>query len=443
MTHSRSALRNLIVRVLQAGIAMVTSVVVTRMLGAEGRGALALLLVAPLLGARMLSFGVESALVVFAGKTGRRELIGHAGAVVALSGSVGMAAILGLQALGGLPGRELATFAVRALATLALPLHLIAFAANGLLRGAGRFEEYDRGLLVGPAVQLPLALLLLLGLGLGVAGGLGASVGAIGVTAGFLLVRVWLKIPDARPSLPKVSAPMLRFGLKEHAGNLAQYLNLRLDLLLVGIFLGPKETGLYAVAVSLAEVVWFIPDALGTVLLPRIARTGADTARAAAAGACRIALTISSAAALAIVLFGGTLLVVLYGHEFAGAWTPLAWLMPGVVLLSVSKVLSKHLSGTGHPGLSARASLISLIATLILDLALIPTFGLAGAALATTIAYGVHAALCTAGFRFLTGAPLAELAVPSGKDIRRVTTLIRDVFNDLPGAARGSETAKG
>ncbi len=235
---------------------------------------------------------------------------------------------------------------------------------------------------------------------------------------------------------------MLRFGLKEHAGNLAQYLNLRLDLLLVGIFLGPKETGLYAVAVSLAEVVWFIPDAVGTVLLPRIAGVGAAPARAAAAGACRIAFTLSSVAALAIALFGGAILVVLYGREFAGAWTPLAWLMPGVVLLSVSKVLSKHLSGTGHPGLSARASAYSLIATLLLDLALIPTFGLAGAAVATTIAYGVHAAFCTAGFRFLTGAPLAELAVPGGADLRKVTALIRGVFDEVPGAACRAETAR-
>ena len=432
MKHSRFALRNLSVRLLQAAIAMVTSVIVARVLGAEGRGVVALLLIAPFLGARVLSCGTEAALVVFFTRVERRELLSHAFAVVMLAGVAGMAAVLALQSLGALPGRAYTPLDWRLLAILMLPLQLIILSANGLLRGAGRLGNYDRGLLVGPLSQLPLVLLLVVILGRGVPGALAASVGALTMTATYLVTRAAVVVSGVAPIRPRLSGKLLRFGMKEHAGNLAQYLNLRLDLLLVGIFLGAREAGLYAVATSVAEVVWFVPDALGTVLLPRIARGAPETARAAASRACRIALGASTVLAGLILVLGGVALPLLYGADFAPAWEPLAWLLAGVVLLSVSKILSKHLSGTGHPGLAARASLVSLTATVVLDLALIPVLGLAGAALATTIAYGVHAAVCTLGFRSLTGASLSELAVPGRDDLERVSELIRDILAPAP-----------
>lgn len=430
MSHSRSALRNLAMRLFQAAIALITSVVVTKTLGAEGKGVYALLMVGPLLGARVLSLGTEAALIVRGQNLPAAERAGHGLSIVLVCGVGGVAAVLGLQALGGLPGRDLAPFLLRLFATLTLPLFLASYVLNGLLRGAGDLAAYDRGLLVGPGVQLPLALLFLIGCGWGVAGALAASLGAIAATDIYLVWSAHRRLPGSRPRRLLLDPSLLRFGAQEHVGNLAQHLNLRLDLLLVGVLLGPLETGIYTVAITLAEVVWFVPDSVGVVLLPRVARGGGGAEREAAARACRIALGAGAGLALVLGISGPTLIGLLYGKAFQAAALPLACLLPGTVFLGISKVLSKHLSGTGHPGLVARASCYSLVATVVLDLVLIPAFGLAGAAAATTLAYGLHAAICFHAFRQLTGATTREIALLEGRDLRDVVELIRGIVTE-------------
>ncbi len=438
MSHSRSALRNFAVRLSQAAVALVTSIVVTRALGVADKGAFALLMLAPLLGARLTSLGTEAALVVRGSRVSLARRIAHGVAIVLLCGAVGMAAVLGLEFAGILPGRELAGSALLFAAALMLPLNLTIYVLNGLLRGAGLLRAYDRGLLVGPVVQLPAVVALLCGLGWGIKGAFLASLLATAATVSYLLFCVWQMIRAETGTgsgrfleLPRLQPDMLRFGLQEHAGNLAQHLNLRLDLLLVGVFLGPLATGIYTVAIALAEIVWFVPDAVGTVLLPRIARGDPGSARAAAASACRISLAAATPVACIIGAAGSLLIRILYGSAFLPAWLPLLGLLPGTLLLTVSKVLSKYLSGVGRPALAARASGYSLIATILLDLLCIPLWGLIGAAIATTLSYGVHAAVCTQAFRRLTGAPLPEILLPRRDDIARLMRCI-DATSSTP-----------
>jgi O-antigen/teichoic acid export membrane protein len=410
---------------------LITSIVVTRALGVSDKGAFALLMLAPLLGARLSSLGTEAALVVRGARVPVSVRIAHSVAIVVLCGAVGVAAVLGLQFAGALPGRELVDGWMLLAAALALPLNLATYVLNGLLRGAGLLRLYDRGLLVGPLLQLPAVVLLLYGLHWGIEGALLASLGATSATVLYLLFSVRRQMhpgrdlsPDTTRSRPRLHPEILRFGLQEHAGNLAQHLNLRLDLLLVGIFLGPLATGIYTVSIALAEIVWFVPDAVGTVLLPRVALGDPKTARAATASACRISLGAATLVALSLAVSGAALIRLLYGAAFLPAWMPLLGLLPGTLLLTVSKVLSKYLSGIGRPSLVARASGYSLVATVLLDLLCIPLWGLMGAAVATTLSYGVHAAVCTLAFRRLTGADLGEVCLPRRGDAMRLVELL-------------------
>jgi Na+-driven multidrug efflux pump len=69
------------------------------------------------------------------------------------------------------------------------------------------------------------------------------------------------------------------------------------------------------------------------------------------------------------------------------------FLLPGVLLLTIFKVMNMDLAGKGKPWISMYAMLPALIINIVLNIVLIPNFGANGAAIASTISYSVAALL--------------------------------------------------
>jgi Na+-driven multidrug efflux pump len=68
------------------------------------------------------------------------------------------------------------------------------------------------------------------------------------------------------------------------------------------------------------------------------------------------------------------------------------------------------------------------VVTLAADFALIPPFGVTGAAVASSLAYGVHFALSLAAYRRLSGGSIWEAVVVRGDDLRRYLEAARQRF---------------
>lgn len=65
---------------------------------------------------------------------------------------------------------------------------------------------------------------------------------------------------------------MLNYGLKVQFSNIIQFITYRLDVFIIGYLLTVKEIGLYSNAVSLAEIIWQIPNTISTILYPDISK---------------------------------------------------------------------------------------------------------------------------------------------------------------------------
>ena len=93
-------------------------------------------------------------------------------------------------------------------------------------------------------------------------------------------------------------------------------------------------------------------------------------------------------------------------------------ILPGIWFLNAGTVVNASLGGRGRPGLTSMLSGIALAVTLVLDLLLIPPFGVIGAAVASVCAYTVYgtAALIVAG-RIMGIAPW-RLVKPVRADFR-------------------------
>ena len=215
------------------------------------------------------------------------------------------------------------------------------------------------------------------------------------------------------------------FGLQGHLAGVVKFLNLRLDLLLVNIFLGPAHVGYYAISVMVAEKIWYIPDVLSIALHPRVAHGGDEQANRDTSMVSRQTILIVSAPCIIILLFGKPLVGLLYSDLFIPAVTPLLILLPGILASSLSRVISSDLMARGYPRVVLWAGLTGLIVNIGLNVILIPRMGIAGAALASSVSYSLDALVMQTAFVKLTGLSMRSMLIPGSEDFRLLVKSIR------------------
>jgi O-antigen/teichoic acid export membrane protein len=179
----------------------------------------------------------------------------------------------------------------------------------------------------------------------------------------------------------------VRFGLKAYIDNLLQFFNYRFDVFVVNYFLGASNVGFYTIAVSLGEIIWFIPNAVAGVLFPRTASSTPEAANCFTPIVFRHTFLLTTFSAVFLFIISRTTILLFFGEQFISSLLPLWILLPGIIMLSLSKILMGDLNGRGLAQYGSYSSGISLIITLTLDILLIPRIGIVGAALASTVAY--------------------------------------------------------
>lgn len=209
-----------------------------------------------------------------------------------------------------------------------------------------------------------------------------------------------------------------RFGIKSYLGNIAQFLNYRLDMFLVAYFLNPIFVGFYSVAVGFAEKLWMVPGSISTILFPRVSSVETKIANNLTPRLTRLTFWTILIISFILVFIAQPFIKILYGVAYLPAVTPFILLLPGIVSMSVCQLLSADLNGRGKPQFSTFASLISLSINIPLNLILIPKWGINGAAIASTIAYLVSTVVIVNIF-----------AKISGNSIRRILIIRKDDIN--------------
>ena len=179
-------------------------------------------------------------------------------------------------------------------------------------------------------------------------------------------------------------------GFLLQVANTAQLLSYRLSFYLLDHFSaeGRREVGIYSVAVSISEALWLISNSVSLVLYGRIVNKD-DIAYSR-----RVTLTLIKIVVLATLLATGILLclpgsffVIVFGSGFENVVDALFPLSAGIVVLSAGMVLSVYFVGNGRPGVSVVASSVGLIVTIVLGFALIPMYGMKGAAVTASVSY--------------------------------------------------------
>jgi O-antigen/teichoic acid export membrane protein len=193
---------------------------------------------------------------------------------------------------------------------------------------------------------------------------------------------------------------MLGYGAKLHVGQLSGYANLNLDQALIAAFLPPAALGFYVVAVSSAGISLMLSSAVQTVTTPAIAREESlEAQRKLFERAFNRYWWLSLLLMLALGVCLPIVIPAVYGPSFRSSIAPAEVLLLGTLFMGARLLLSGGAIALGDPWLVSKASLLALPVTVLLLCLLLPTWGLMGAALASTLAYFVELAVVVYGCR--------------------------------------------
>jgi O-antigen/teichoic acid export membrane protein len=425
----RSALQTYGTNVAAAILSLANVLIIARALGAEGRGQVAFLTAIAWLMASFSTLGVYEANSNFAASDpkSRRALATNSVLLSALLGAVTFGALAGLIALfPEVAGESDPT--LRWITFAFLPVIILQICLRSLVLADYGFGVANAAYVLAPVMNVTLnGLFAALGI-LSVEAAVGVWLAGQTLEALILAVYVARRLAGfGRPDLG-LARRALGFGAKAHIGRVMQLGNYRLDQWLLGAIAGPRELGLYSVAVAWAEALWFLPTTLAAVQRPDLVRAVRDHAARQAAVVFRAAMLITGASAIVMVAAAPLLCVVVFGEDFRGSIDDLRVLVAGAFGMAALKLLGNALVAQGKPLLQSVAIGAGFLCTVALDVLLIPPFGGLGAALASTLAYTAAGVVVAAIFLRTFQGTIADL-VPRVGDVawfaRRLTRIVR------------------
>jgi O-antigen/teichoic acid export membrane protein len=167
-------------------------------------------------------------------------------------------------------------------------------------------------------------------------------------------------------------------------------------------------------------------------MLSRAVDPDADAGRIAAT-LTRVTIAVAIVLAIPTFLIGPRLVRLVYGSTFTDAGVALRLILPGVVAYSVVAVLSRYLTGRGRPGTATLIMVAGLVANVAANLILIPRYGINGAAVASSLSYGLTAVLALVMFQRVSGRGLVETLVVRPADLRAARRAAGSLRDRLAG----------
>lgn len=408
--------------------AFISAPILAQVLGVEARGEVAAITAPVLLAASALTFGLPEAITFFVARgTGKHKVLLIRGLLLLLlCGAIGwfVLALAGRVLFTG-ENATIAFFVSFALIPMLVLGGVRGYAAG---RSAWRMIAIERTL--GAAIRLVLVI------GFAVADSLTVVTASVSIAvSAFVGAIAYLPIVSQRhlpPTGPTQGArDLLGYGSRIWIGSLAGVFLSRLDQTLMIPLSSTYELGLYAVAVSVSEVTLVFNSAVRDVIFSQESAR-ADLKRLALAARVSTMLTVVMAGVVGVASW--FFLPTLFGAEFEAASAIVLILLLGIVLGNPGSVAGAGLSGRGRPELRSYSLIVACMVNVAVLVALVPTWGAAGAAVATVVGNVVAGYLNVFWIKQKFGGTMLEFLIIGPADLKESVRLVSHVLR------RGSGT---
>jgi stage V sporulation protein B len=285
-----------------------------------------------------------------------------------------------------------------------LPLKILSvwfFVAMGYTLMQTTFQGFqDMPAYASISVFSILSVLLLVMLFVGILG-----LGVVGVALAYLLAAVVIgffsltlfirRYPHVFQEKASVTKPLLKklfvFALPLLIGSVAGLIISYTDTIMITIFRTLPEVGFYQVAQPTARILWYIPLALTVILFPMISELWTRRKQALLGEMLHFLIKFSFIIIMPIafifIAFPEIVINLLFGPGYLAGTTALQILAVTAIVYTPFMILAQVMTGTGKPVILMKVVGFMACLNIVGNLALIPPYGIEGAAVATFAAH--------------------------------------------------------
>lgn len=236
-----------------------------------------------------------------------------------------------------------------------------------------------------------------------------------------LSCNVWIKKFEYRWEWPDfmVFSTILNYGLRSYIGSLGMITNTRIGTILLALYVDKIQLGYFSLSTSFLAQLMTISDLTARIIQPRI--TQSTDGRPDLVSMCIRVIGMT------VLLIGGGLVLcaklwvpIVFSKAFLPSIPIMMILVPGVWLRVMGKLLFPYFNGINQPEIVTKTTVITLLSNLVLLMVWIKPYGLAGAAWATTVSYGLSTAYTGLKFHQLTGRSIFSLILIKKEDFHAV-----------------------
>ncbi len=187
-----------------------------------------------------------------------------------------------------------------------------------------------------------------------------------------------------------LSKEILRNSWPLMLASAASFIYLKIDQVMIGSMLGNYNVGIYAVAVKLVEVWYFIPIIICSSLFPAILnakKAGIEIYKNRLKNFYILMALIPIAMAIPITLLAKPIIQILFGSGYLESIPILRIYIWSSLGLFLSMAVGQYLMSENLVKIIFISNLIAMLINVILNLIFIPMFGITGSAWATLISY--------------------------------------------------------
>ena len=184
--------------------------------------------------------------------------------------------------------------------------------------------------------------------------------------------------------------PTLKSALPLSLVTIIGFLMLQIDILMLGYFKEARDVGLYSAGQRIIQFFYIIPAILANAFFPLFARAVGEGNRALVRTLNERLLSLSFLltvpAALGGALLGDQIISLFYGAEYLPGTLPFQILVFTIPVISMGTIIGNYILAHDEQKRLAPNTIIGATANVVLNVLLIPPYGIVGAAFATITA---------------------------------------------------------
>ena len=386
-------------------LSLLVGIVTARILGPTGKGIVAIVILYPTLLLTLGHLSVYRALTV---RIGEKKYLfadypGTTMALTVFSSICLMAIFIVVYFVFNRIFIQGVDFYVILISLFILPCSMIMQNFSSILQAKSRIREFNIIKVIQASSLLFMVIIVLLLLHLGTNGVVFAYLFSnlcAGITAIYFVKKIDFQRWKINVFLLK---ELLSDGIKIHIGVIASFICLRIDMFMLASYRQTNNVGFYSIAVSMAELLMIIPLAIQGVFYSKVSEAINDRLilRERTVAVYKHSLFLLLLASIVFALLARPIIRLFYGDIFLPSILPFMILLPGLFYMWLNNALTSYLIGMKRFFVVSSISTIAAILNVCLNIIFIPSYGAAGAALASTITYILIGTLTLTAF-FIT-----------------------------------------